>query len=182
MADARSDVAERYAAAFFELAKEQGAIPALESDLAALDTALGESADLRQLIASPVFDAEAKKAAIDAVLEKGGAQSLTRNFAGVLAGNGRLGALKPTIAAFRRRAAEDRGEVSAEAVSARPLTDAQLSELRGQIEGAVGKSIDLKTSVDPSLLGGLIVKVGSRMVDSSLRTKLSRLQQTLKEA
>ncbi|MEM6648874.1 MAG: F0F1 ATP synthase subunit delta [Pseudomonadota bacterium] len=182
MADAQSDVAERYATAFFELAAEQGAIDALEADLVAISQGLQESDDLRRLVASPVFDGEQKAHGFGAVLEKAGAHELTRNFIGLLARNNRLGVITDVIRVFRRLAADHRGEVSAQAISAHPLTEDQTKSLRSQIEASVGKAVNLGTHVEKDLLGGLIVKVGSRMIDSSLRTKLNRLQQTLKEA
>lgn len=182
MADARSDVAERYAAAFFELAKEEGAIAPLETDLTTLETAVADSEDLRRLLNSPIIESDVKLSGVKALLDKMGAHQLTQNLLAVLGQNNRLAALADVAAVFRRIAADDRGEVSAEAISARPLSDEQSKALRGQIESSVGKAVNLKTSVDATLLGGLIVKVGSRMIDSSLRTKLNRLQQTLKEA
>lgn len=182
MADQRADVAQRYAAALFDLVLEKDALKKVEPQLARLRTAVEESADLRRLTLSPVFNAETKKAAIMAVLDKAGAHDIIRNFVGLMAENGRLAALGDTIAAFMRMAAARRGEVSAEVLSARSLTADQEKALRAQIEGAVGKSVTLQTAVDPDLLGGLVVKVGSQMIDSSLRTKLNRLRQTLKEA
>lgn len=182
MAEAQSDVAGRYASALFDLAVEADALGTVEGELTALDGLLAESDDLRRLAESPVFDADTKLAGFTAVLEKAGAGSLLKNFIGVLAHNHRLSDVRDVIAAFGQLAADHRGEVAAEAISARPLSDDQTSSLRNQIEASLGKAVNLSTTVDPSLLGGLIVKVGSRMVDSSLRTKLNRLQQTLKEA
>ena len=182
MADLRSEVAERYAAAFFDLATEQDVVSKVEGDLAALKKALSESDDLRRLVRSPVFGSEQKSAAMIALLQRGGAHQLTQNLIALMARNSRLSLIGETITAFMRLAADARGEVSAEAISARPLTDDQTNALRSQIEAAVGKAVNLATAVDETLIGGMIVKVGSRMIDSSLRTKLNRLQQTLKEA
>ncbi|WP_031550684.1 F0F1 ATP synthase subunit delta [Parvularcula oceani] len=182
MSDDRSEVAQRYASAFFDLAKEQDVVPALESDMRGLRGALSQSDDLRRLVASPVFDADEKTRGMKAVLDKMGAHALTQNLVGLLARNGRLFALDGIARAFLDQAAKSRGEVSAEAVSAHPLSADQTTALRAQIEAAVGKAVNLETKTDPSLLGGLIVKVGSRMMDSSLRTKLSRLHGRLKEA
>ena len=176
------DVAARYARAFYELARDEGALEAVEADMKDLRRLMAESADLRRLARSPVLGADDKARGLDAVLEKAGAHPLTRKLGGLLARNARLFALDDVAKAFLDRAAEDRGEVTAEAVSAAPLTPEQDKELRAQIERAVGRQVNLVTSVDPSLLGGLIVKVGSRMMDSSLRTKLSRLSTRLKEA
>lgn len=182
MAEAQSDVAGRYASALFDLAIEADCLAAVEGELVAFDGLLEESDDLRRLAESPVFDADTKLAGFSAILEKAGVGPLVKNFVGVLARNHRLGEVRDVITAFQQLAADHRGEVAAEAISARPLTDDQTSSLRNQIEASLGKAVNLSTTVDPSLLGGLIVKVGSRMVDSSLRTKLNRLQQTLKEA
>ena len=145
MADARSDIVERYAAAFFELARDENALEALEKDLVQIAEALGGSEDLRRLVASPVFDAETKKAGFAAVLDKAGAQPLTKNFVALLAQNGRLGVLADVISAFRRLAADHRGEVSAEATSARALTLEQTKDLRAQIEASVGKALNLES-------------------------------------
>ena len=182
MADARSEIAERYASALFELADEQGAAAAVEADLDALLRAYHESADLKRLIQSPAFSSEAKLQGCAALLEKAGAHPLTLNFGRLLARNGRLAVLANVIAAFKRIAAEARGEVTAEVVSAHPLSDDQANELKTQIRASIGKDVALQTRTDPDLLGGLIVKIGSRMIDSSLKTRLARLRARLKEA
>jgi F-type H+-transporting ATPase subunit delta len=182
MPDARQDVADRYAGAFFDLATEEGATDAVERDMKAVRAAISESTDLRRLVSSPVFETEEKAKGLDAVLDRLGAHRLTRNLMALMVRNGRAFALDGVAKAFLDRAAKARGEVSAEAVSAHALTQEQEQALRAQIEGAVGKQVNLATRVDPSLLGGLIVKVGSRMMDSSLKTKLARLQARLTEA
>ena len=181
MADSRSEIAERYASAFFELVQEEGKAETAERDLDALRQAFDDSEDLRRLIQSPAFGAEAKTAGIAAVLE-GKADPLTVNFMKLLASNGRLSLLLSVIRRFKEIAAEARGEVSAQVISAHPLSDDQVSELKTQIRASVGKDVTLDTSTDPELLGGLIVKIGSRMIDSSLKTKLARLRARLKEA
>ena len=177
---AGSEVAQRYASAFFDLATEEGKVEVLEADLAAIGKALEESAELRALISSPVYTREEQKQAITAILKD--ADPLTRNLAALMARNGRLHALPGVIAAFRQLAATARGEISAEAISAIALNDEQRKRLRTEIEASVGKAVNLQTRVDETLLGGLIVKVGSKMVDSSLRTKLTRLKLAMKEA
>lgn len=182
MVETRSDVADRYASAFFDLAREEGAHDALEGDMRAIRQALTESPDLRRLAASPVIDASDKARAMGAVLDQAGAHQLTKNLIQLLAKNARLFALDGVASAFLDRAAKARGEVSAEAISAHPLTDEQRTSLRAQIEQSVGKAVNLETRVDESLLGGLIVKVGSRMLDSSLKTKLARLETRLASA
>jgi F-type H+-transporting ATPase subunit delta len=182
MTDARNEVAERYASAFFDLAGEENKGEALERDMRALRAVIDESEELRALLRSPVYDAEDKRRALDAILDKLGADALTRNLIALMAQKGRLFALDGAAKAYLDMAAKARGEVSAEAISAHPLTDEQIAALRGQIEQAVGKSVNLEAKTDPSLLGGLIVKVGSRMLDSSLRTRLARLHTRLREA
>ncbi|GGD17274.1 F0F1 ATP synthase subunit delta [Aquisalinus flavus] len=177
---AGSEVAQRYASAFFDLAQEEGRLDALESDLTAIGTAIEESDDLQALISSPVYSRAEKESAISAILSQ--ADPLTRNLAALMAANGRLFALPGVIVAFRERAAQSRGEVSAEAISAVALNDEQQKRLRAEIEASIGKAVNLQTRVDEKLLGGLIVKVGSKMVDSSLRTKLTRLKMAMKEA
>ncbi|GGY47572.1 F0F1 ATP synthase subunit delta [Parvularcula lutaonensis] len=181
MADSRSEIAERYASAFFELVQEEGKVEKAEADLDALRQAYDDSEDLRRLVQSPAFSAEVKTKGIAAVLE-GKADPLTVNFMKLLASNGRLPLLLPVIRRFKEIAAEARGEVSAQVVSAHPLSDDQVQELKTQIRASVGKDVTLDTSTDPELLGGLIVKIGSRMIDSSLKTKLARLRARLKEA
>ena len=175
-------IAGRYAGALFDLGKEAGALEAVEADLKTLKKAISASADLRTLLCSPVYGAEAQTRAASAVADKAGLSPLTRNFIGLVARNRRLFALEAMADAYAARMAAHRGEVSAEAVSAAPLNDEQARRLRGEIECHVGKAVNLSTRVDPELLGGLIVKVGSKMIDSSLKTKLSRLKSVLKEA
>lgn len=182
MADSRSEIAERYAEALFELAREEGKAETVESDLDALREAYDGSADLRRLIASPAFSSDQKMAGIAALLERGKAEPMSQNFGKLLAKNGRLSLLPLVITRFKRIAAEARGEVTAEVISAHPLTDAQKGELATQLRASVGKDVQLDTRTDPELLGGLIVKIGSRMIDSSLKTKLARLRARLKEA
>jgi F-type H+-transporting ATPase subunit delta len=182
-ADASSSTAAgRYATALFDLAFESGALERVEADLEALAAAILASADLRAMLKSPVYDADAKARAIAAIADKAGAAPLTKNFLGVVAKNRRLFALEGVIAAFRERLAAHRGEVSAEAVSAAPLNTDQTKRLRGEIERVVGKAVNLTVKVDPELLGGMVVKVGSTMIDSSLKTKLNRLKSVMKEA
>ena len=154
----------------------------MEKDLLALADAIDTSDDFKALISNPVFTREDQEKAILAILEAAGAHDMTRNIAGLMARNGRLFALPAMIAAFIKLAADARGEVSAEAVTATALSDDQTRRLRAEIEASVGKAVNLTTSVDESLLGGLIVKVGSRMVDTSLRTKLTQLKMAMKEA
>jgi len=182
-ADATSSTAAgRYAEALFDLALEGNALDRVEADLKALASAIGASADLRAMLKSPVYDADAKARAIAAIADRAGASPLTKNFLGVVAKNRRLFALDGVIAAFRDRLAAHRGEVAAEAISAAPLNVDQAKRLRGEIERVVGKAVNLTVKVDPELLGGMVVKVGSTMIDSSLKTKLNKLKSVMKEA
>jgi F-type H+-transporting ATPase subunit delta len=170
----------RYASALFDLAKEQKQVPAVEGDLTRFAALLDGSEDLRRLVRSPVFSADDQGRALSAVLAKAGIGGTAGNFLKLLARNRRLFAVGDMIKTFRAIAAKDRGEVTAEVTSAQALTPDQMNTLRDALKATVGKDVTVATKVDPSLLGGLIVKVGSRMIDSSLKTKLSMLQVAMK--
>lgn len=176
-----SGVAERYASSLFELAREAGSIDAVGADLDRFQALLDESADLKRLVASPVFSADEQQRAISAIAAKAGIAGIVGNFLKVVAANRRLFALPGMIRAFRLIAAEHRGEVTAEVTSAHALTAAQEKELKSALKGVTGKDVAVNVTVDPTVLGGLIVKVGSRQIDTSLRTKLSTLKLALKE-
>jgi F-type H+-transporting ATPase subunit delta len=176
-----SGVAERYASSLFELALENNALPEVSAALDDFQSLIDESADLKRLILSPVFSADEQLAAIAAVLEKAGISGLTANFIKVAATNRRLFAVPGMIRAFREIYARHRGEVSAEVTSAYALTAAQETELKAALKGVTGKDVAISVAVDPSILGGLVVKLGSRQIDTSLRTKLSTLKLSLKE-
>jgi F-type H+-transporting ATPase subunit delta len=173
-------LASRYATALFELADEQGALDAVAGDLATVEAMLGESAALREAMRSPVVSRKSQAAAVTAIAERAGLGSQTRNFLGVLAGNRRLFALPGIIRAFQAMLATRRGEVTAEVTSAVPLDEAQVAALRQSVSRYAGKAVQLRTEVDPRLLGGLVVRIGSRMVDASLRTKLQQLELAMK--
>jgi F-type H+-transporting ATPase subunit delta len=170
----------RYAGALFDLARESGAEAAVEADLASFQSLLDMSADLRRMIKSPVFSAEDQTRALAAVLAKAGIGGLTANFLKVVARNRRLFAVPDMIRAYKAIAAAARGEVSAEVTRAMALDDAQVAAIRTELKSALGKEVALAQKVEPEILGGLIVKVGSRMVDNSLRTKLGALKSRLK--
>jgi F-type H+-transporting ATPase subunit delta len=174
-----SGIATRYATALFELARERDALDAVAADLAALEGMLDGSGDLDRLIASPVLSREAQGRAVAAVAERAGLGEVVRNFLGLLAQKRRLLALRAIAREFRARLAAHRGETSAEVISAAPLDEAEIARLRESLGRFAGKKVTLATSVDPSLLGGLVVRVGSRMVDASLRTKLRQLEQVM---
>ncbi|MDX5360646.1 MAG: F0F1 ATP synthase subunit delta [Alphaproteobacteria bacterium] len=175
-------VGGRYATALFDLAREDDRLDAVARDLDALAQMLDGSADLRRLVSSPVFSREDQAAGIQSVAEKAGFDDLTRRFLGLVAANRRLFALDRMIAGYRALLRAHRGEISADVVSATPLTEKQLDDLRAELKAAMGRDVQVDVSVDDSLLGGLIVKVGSRMIDSSIRTKLRNLQLAMKEA
>lgn len=177
-----SGLAGRYAAALFELADEGKALDDVAGDLSALQAALDGSADMQRLVRSPVLDRDEQWKAMSALLEKMGASDLTRKFLGVVTANRRLFALSGIIRAFLEELASRRGEVTADVVTAHPLSDSQTKELEAALKKAVGGKVAIAPRVDPSILGGLIVKVGSRMVDSSLRTQLQKLKFAMKGA
>ncbi len=175
-------VAGRYASALFDLAEEAGALDTVEADLKAVKASIAVSADLRDFLRSPVYDSADQMKAIVALAEKAAFSPLTTNFLKLVAKNRRLFALENTIGAFGALAAKARGEVSAQATTAAPLNDDQSKALRHEIERQVGSAVNLETRVDPDLLGGLVVKIGSQMIDASLKTKLNRLKTVMKEA
>ncbi len=176
-----SGVAGRYARSLFDLAQESNAVSAVESDLARFERMLEESPDFRRLIKSPVFSADEQFKAVDAVLGKAAFGGLVGNFIRVVAKNRRLFAVPQMIRAFREFAAQARGEATADVMSAHALTAAQEQELKAALKEVVGKDVTVNASVDPSLLGGLVVKLGSRQIDTSLKTKLNSLKLALKE-
>ena len=176
-----SGVAQRYAHSLFELALEANSVAKVEADLGRFEALLNGSEDLQRLIKSPVFAAEDQTRAIAAVADRAGITGLVGNFLRVAAANRRLFAVPGMIAAFRRFAAEHRGEASAEVASAHELTAAQINELKAALKGVAGKDVSVAVTVDPSLLGGLVVKMGSRQIDTSLKTKLNSLKLALKE-
>ena len=176
-----SGVAERYASSLFELALESGSVDKVGQDLDAFQSLVDESADLKRLIRSPVFSAEDQAKAITAVLERAGISGLVANFLKVVASNRRLFAVPGMVKSFRQIAARHRGQVTADVVSAHALSAAQEKELKTTLKGVTGKDVAVNVTVDPTLLGGLIVKIGSRQIDTSLRTKLSTLKLSLKE-
>lgn len=172
-------VAGRYASALFDLANESGKAADVERDLAAFRGLMNESPDLVRLVRSPVISAEDQSRALAAILEKAGIGGLASNFLKLIAKNRRLFAVEDIIKVFQALAAKARGEVTAEVTSALPLNDAQTAALKETLKASVGKDVTLQARVDPAILGGLIVKVGSRMIDSSLKTKLQNLKVVL---
>ena len=177
-----SGVSGRYATALFELARDEKSIDAVLADLHNFETMLGESGDLRRLVKSPVFAADAQIKALTAVLERAGIGGISANFLKVLAANRRLFAVEDVTRVFRALVARFRGEATADVTAAEPLSDKNLDALKAALKSVTGKNVTLNMKVDPAIIGGLVVKLGSRMVDSSLRTKLNSIKHAMKEA
>ena len=178
-----SGMAGRYATALFELAREENGVDAVKSDLESFDALIAANADLNRLVRSPVFGADEQLRALSAVLDKAGIQGLAANFLRVITTNRRLFAVRDMIRAYRALVARWKGEVTAQVTVAEPLGDKNLGALKSALKSVTGgKDIDLDVKVDPAIIGGLVVKVGSRMVDSSLRTKLNAIKFAMKEA
>jgi F-type H+-transporting ATPase subunit delta len=173
-------MAGRYAAALFELAKDQRQIETVEADVKTFQAMLDSSEDLRRLVRSPVIPADGQLRALTTLLGKAGISGLTSNFIKLLTRNRRLFAVADILRTFRALLARERGEVSADVATAHALTAAQMQVLSDSLKASIGKNVQIHTRVDPHLLGGLIVKVGSRMIDSSLRTKLNNLKVAMK--
>lgn len=174
-------IAARYATAIFELAKEGKSLDALEGDIGTLETALNESADFRALIASPIYSRSEQANAVAAVAAKAGLGQVVSNTLALMASKRRLFVLPQLLRELRARIAEEKGEVTAEVTAARALTKAQEDKLAKTLKERVGKDVKISMSVDESLIGGLVVKVGSKMIDTSIRSKLAALQNTMKE-
>jgi F-type H+-transporting ATPase subunit delta len=176
-----SGVAGRYATALFDLARDDGAIDTVAGDMTAFKAMLDDSADLRRLVRSPAFSAADQSKALAAVLSKAGASQLTANFMGLIARNRRLFAIEDIIKTFQTLVARHRNQMAAEVTSAVALNDAQVSALKQTLAASTGRDVQLAMKIDPSILGGLVVKLGSRMIDSSLKTKLNALKFAMKE-
>ncbi|MEM7569135.1 MAG: F0F1 ATP synthase subunit delta [Pseudomonadota bacterium] len=175
-------LAGRYATALFALSKEGGTIDAVADELTGLTSHSQGDADLALLISSPRIERAQKVKAILAVAKDAGVSDLTSNFLGTLAANGRLGSLPAVADAYQKILAHHRGETSADVVSATALSDSQMDALRSKLRAAMGRDVAVNVTIDESLLGGLIVKVGSKMIDSSLKTKINRLEIAMKGA
>jgi F-type H+-transporting ATPase subunit delta len=177
-----SGMAGRYANALFDLARETNAIDAVLSDLGRFDTLVAENPDLNRLVRSPVFSAAEQLQALAAVLDKAGIGGLTAKFLKLITSNRRLFAMRDMVRAYRKLVAEHKGEATAKITVAEQLKDEHLSALRAALKSVSGKDVDLDIKVDPTIIGGLVVKLGSRMVDTSLRTKLNAIKHAMKEA
>ena len=176
----RASLAGRYASALFDLARDQRQIESVAGSLDALSQALLDSKDFAELVASPLVSRDEAGKAFAGLAPQLGLDPITGNFLGVLARNGRKKELRAVIRAFRRLASEHRGEATAEVLTARPLNDDQLAQLKQQLRTRAGRDVNIDASVDPDILGGIVVKLGSQRIDASIRTKLNRLASAMK--
>ncbi len=174
-------IAARYATAIFELAREDKAIDKLEGDIESLDLALRESADFRSLIASPVYSRSDQARVITLIAERAELSNTMKNSLALMASKRRLFVLPALVRELRARIADEKGEVTAEVTAARALTKTQEEKLAKTLKERIGKDVKISMAVDESLIGGLVVKVGSKMIDTSIRAKLAALQNTMKE-
>lgn len=173
-------IAGRYAVAIYDLAEDGGLLEQIEADLAMVAALLEQSEEFAGLVKNPLLSREQQAAGLETVAQEGNLSALTRKFLGTLAANRRLDYLAQTIAGYQKLLAHQRGEVTAQVTSAHPLSDAQTEALELKLKAAVGRDVTFDKHVDESLLGGLVVKIGSRMIDSSLKTKLQNLKVSMK--
>ena len=177
-----SGVSGRYATALFELARDEKSVDAVKADLDRFAAMLADSADLKRLVRSPVFSADAQLKALSAVLDRAGISGVAAKFLKVLTANRRLFAVSDVIRAFGALVAKFKGEATADVTVAEALSDKNLDALKTALKTVTGKDVALNVKIDPSIIGGLVVKLGSRMIDSSLRTKLNSIKYAMKEA
>jgi F-type H+-transporting ATPase subunit delta len=175
-------MAGRYATALFELARDTNAIDPVKVDLERFDALVAETADLERLVRSPVFSADEQLHALSAVLDRAGIGSLAAQFLKLVTTNRRLFAVRDMVRGYRELVAGHKGETTAEITVAEALKDDHVAALRNALKAVSGKDVDLNITVDPAIIGGLVIKLGSRMVDSSLRTKLNSIKHAMKEA
>ncbi len=176
-----SGLAGRYAVALFELAEESKVLNTVEEELNALSTLLNDSAELKALTTSPIISRANQMAAMGAMMKSAGFSKIVENFIGVVTDNRRLDQLSNIIREFNRMLSHHRGEVNASVVTAHKLDSNQLDALSAKLKSMVGSDVNVETEVDKDLLGGMVVRIGSRMIDSSLKTKLANLEATMKE-
>ncbi len=177
-----SGVSGRYATALFELARDEKSVDAVKADLDKFNAMLADSPELMRLVRSPVFSSDIQSRALAAVLDKAGIGGISANFLRVLTLNRRLFAVADVIRAFRALVAKFKGEATADVTVAEPLSDRNLEALKAALKSVSGKDVALNVNIDPAIIGGLVVKLGSRMVDNSLRTKLNSIKNAMKEA
>jgi F-type H+-transporting ATPase subunit delta len=175
-------MAGRYATALFELARETNAIDAVRADLERFDALVAENPDLNRLVRSPVFSAAEQLQALSAVLDRAGIGGLAAKFLKLVTMNRRLFAARDMVRGYRELVALHKGEATAEVTVAERLKDDHLAALKSALKAVSGKDVDLAIKIDPAIIGGLVVKLGSRMVDTSLRTKLNAIRHAMKEA
>jgi F-type H+-transporting ATPase subunit delta len=174
-------IAARYATAIFELVKENKSLPTLEVDVDTLDAALKDSSDFRALIASPIYSRDEQAAAVTAIAGKAGLSQIVTNTLALMASKRRLFVIPQLVRELRARIAAEKGEVTVEVTAAKALTKAQEDKLAKSLKARVGQDVKINMAIDESLIGGLVVKVGSRMIDTSIRSKLAALQNSMKE-
>lgn len=177
-----STMAGRYATALFELAGEADAIDAVKADLERFDAVIAENPDLNRLVRSPVFSTEEQLRALSSVLERAAIGGIAAKFLKLVTSNRRLFAVRDMIKAYRKLAALYKGQATAEVTVAETLKDEHVEALRSALKAVSGKNVDLDIKIDPAIIGGLVVKLGSRMIDTSLRTKLNAIKHAMKEA
>jgi F-type H+-transporting ATPase subunit delta len=177
-----SGVAGRYASALFDLAREADEIDAVNTNLDRFDALVAESADLERLVRSPVFTADEQLHAVSAVLDRAGIGGVAARFVKLVTAKRRLFFVREMVRAYRNLVAQHRGQATAEVTVAEEIKDDHVAALRNALKAVSGKEVDIKVKVDPAIIGGLVVKFGSRMVDSSLRTKLNSIKHAMKEA
>jgi F-type H+-transporting ATPase subunit delta len=175
-------VAARYVAALFDLARETSAIDAVKADLERFDALIAQTPDLDRLVRSPVFSSEDQLKALAPILERSGISGLAAQFIKLSAANRRLFAIRDMVRAYRELVAREKGEATANVTVAEELKPEHLAALRAALKEVSGKEVDLDVKIDPAIIGGLVVKLGSRMVDASLRTKLNAMKHAMKEA
>lgn len=177
-----STVAGRYATALFDLAAEENALEAVEADLDKLKDALRSSEDLSRLVNSPIYTRDQQSLGLDAVAERLGLGQTVRNLLKLMASKRRIFVLRDLIETYGALMAEHRGEITAQVTAARQLSDMQVEKLRETLKSSLGRDVKMDIAIDPALIGGMIVRVGSRMIDTSIRSQLSALQTAMKEA
>jgi F-type H+-transporting ATPase subunit delta len=177
-----SGMAGRYATALFDLARETNAVDQVQSDLKFFDALIASNPDLQRLVRSPVFGADEQEKALGAVLDKAGIGGIAAKFLRVVTSNRRLFAVRDMIRGFNAKVAAHKGEVTAQVTVAEQLNDARMNDIRSALREVTGKDVQIDMNIDPSIIGGLKVKLGSRMVDASLRTKLNSIKIAMKEA
>lgn len=175
-------MAGRYATALFELARDEKAVDAVKSDLDKFEALMAESEDLSRLVRSPVFTSDQQTKALETILAKAVISGIAAKFLLVVASNRRLFAVRDMARGFRALVAKFKGEVTAEVTVAEKLSESNLAALKDALKTVTGKDVTLNITMDPAIIGGLVVKLGSRMVDSSLRTKLNSMKHAMKEA